>query len=141
MLSVEAFPLLLAADPQEALSSGTPQAILATIVGALTLVIVKVVHYHVTTVSKLETDHKAERAKVVSDWHADRDVLLAKIEKNEVERRQEAERLLREQKEIMREVMTTTQAIGGNLEENTKAMERLITMVERLGAGGGWSKP
>lgn len=143
MLSVDALslPMLLAADPQDALSSGTPQAILATIVGALTLVIVKVVHYHVTTVSKLEADHKAERDKIANDWRADRDAWLAKLEKNETERRQEAERLLREQKEIMREVMTTTQAIGGNLEENTKAMERLITMVERLGAGGGWSKP
>jgi len=133
-------PILLAADAVDSLTTGGPQAILATIVGALTLVILKVVHYHVTTVSKIDADHKVEREKIVNDWRADRDAWFQKLERNEIERRQEAEKLLREQKEIMREVMTTTQAIGGTIEENIKAMERLITMVERLSAGG-WAKP
>lgn len=117
--------LLLAADPQDTLANGGPQAILAMIVMALVVVIIKVIHYHITTVAKIEADHKAER-----------DAWFSKLEKAEIERRQEAERLLREQQDIMKQVMVTTQAIGQNLEENTKAMERLISMVERLGASG-----
>jgi flagellar hook-basal body complex protein FliE len=53
-------------------------------------------------------------------------VLQARLDQEQKERREEQERLLREQKDIMREVMVTSSATGEAINANTAALNRLM---------------
>lgn len=81
---------------------------------------------HQIAVDQLRADNHKMLEICRNDCRKEIDDLRKRLEQEQTDRRQEAERLLREQKDIMKEVMVTCTAVATALQENTKALERLV---------------
>lgn len=87
-------------------------------------------------IENLQKDHNKALEVCRVECRAEIDKVRDRLEIEQKERREESERLLREQKEIMREVMVTCSAISVSLEKNTEALVKLKTMIHQWGEGG-----
>jgi hypothetical protein len=88
---------------------------------------------HGKQIADLRADHRTAIQEVKDECRSHTDQMQARLETEQRERREEAERLLREQKEIMREVMVTCSAVSQSLEQNTAALVKLESMIQQWG--------
>jgi hypothetical protein len=78
-----------------------------------------------STLDALKREHQAALDALKRDCHAEIKELRDRLEQEKDERLKEQERLLREQKDVFKEVMATLPSLHHALENNTKALDKL----------------
>jgi hypothetical protein len=87
---------------------------------------------HQDQIESMRESNQAQIDKLRDDHQKQIDMLRDRLELEQRERREESAGLLREQQDVMREVMTTCGAISQALTENTQALQALDSNVQIL---------
>ena len=80
--------------------------------------------------TEMRDTFEAEKSARYATYSKKLDELQAKLEIEQKDRREEAERLLREQNTLVREVMETAQAMATSLQENTRAVDKFTEAMQ-----------
>lgn len=100
----------------------------------------KLADLHEKAQDKVWEEARRDKADLRNSFEHDRSAgflklesMQSKLEKEQVDRREEAERLLREHTTLTREIVVTAQAMSSSLQENSRTTAELVKTIQKGG--------